>query len=352
MSEDKIKSKNKLQKRNHRSKDDSIKRKNIFQLIEPINKKLPLITEKIIDLFAFAENLISFFQEKHPEDLLELSFNPELDDIRILAARLSNLAIDLGYTIVFDKEYGGNAIKILYSIRRHEFLLYVIEFNWIDEINSEELKIGYANLLHHFGKQAYINVLQYDYEEPEDNCFDAEFQWRLEEDMYCDEQGDLDEGQLQEACDDVQEQLKRLRDLKAKWFQYKSKPFSVFLDYNPINQHEIAFKNFILEGLKIDFTIMQKFMPDNNIYDDGGVSFEQSLLVFFDCSEGIEEEWMMNFQENSNNEWADPMGWYSVSKGKVENMTTQKDINTMYNNFQYLTDLFDKHLNKLKEWNI
>jgi hypothetical protein len=351
MSEHKVKPKNKLQKRNHTNPNGILKRKNIFQLVESINKKLPLANEKIKDLLAFSENLISFLQEKHSKELSKLSFNPELDNVQILTAKLINLAIDLNYTIVFDDEYGSNRIRILYPIKRHEFLLYLLEFCWIDDIKSEELKIGYTHLLDILSQHAYLNVLEHDYQEPEDNCFDSEFQWQCEEDMYYDDKGILDEGQLQEASKIVQENLQRLRCLKEKFLEYKFKPFSIFLDYSPTNEHEIAFKEFLLKGLKLDYGIMNKFMPDNNVYEDGGVGFDQSLLLFFDCSEGVEAQWMENFNENSNNGWADPMGWYSVSNGKVKNMTSEEDINEMYENFQYIIDLYEKHLNKMKQWN-
>ena len=353
MLEHKIKSKNKLQKRNHTNANDSVKRKNIFQLIEPVNKKLPLANEKINDLFAFTENLISFLQQKHSKELSDLSFNPELDDIRILAAKLINLAIDLNYTIVFEENSDiTDDIRILYPIKRHDFLLYILEFCWIDDIVSEELKIGYANLLNVFSKHASLNVFEYNYQEPEDNCFDEEFQWQSEEEMFCDEKGELDEGQYQEALETVEDELERLRGLKQKFTDYISKPFSIFLDYNPTNEHEIAFKEFLLKGLKLDYGVINKFMPNNDASEDRGVPFDESLLVFFNCNEGVEAQWMENLNERSGNGWADPTGWYLVSDGKVKNMTSEEDINQLFENFQYIIDLYDKHLNKMKQWNI
>ena len=353
MFEDKIKSKNKLQKRNRRNTNDSVKRKNIFQLIEPVNKKLPLITNKINDPFAFAENLLAFLKEKHFEELEKLSFNPDIDDINILASKLANLAIDLGYTIVFEEEKDiTNDIRILYPIRRQDFLLYVFEFCWIDDIVSEELKIGYANLLNVISDYAHLNVFEYHYQTPEDNCFDSEFQWQLEEDMFYDDNNELDEGRLQEANEDVENELKRLRELKEKFTEYIHKPFSIFQDYNPTNDHEIAFKEFLLKGLKLHYSVINKFMPDNDVYEEGGVSFNESMLLFFNCAEGVEAQWMENLNERSNNGWADPMGWYSISDGKVKNMTSKEDIDQLFENFQYFIDLYDKHLNNIKKWNI
>lgn len=350
MSKNQINTDNELQKRNHTNTNGAQQRKNIFQLIEPLNKNLSLVDKEIKNQFVFAENLITFLKNKHPKELSKLSFNKKHDDINILIGRLTEIIIDLNYTIVFDNEGDSESIRILYPVGENDFMWYLLEFSWIDEIESEELKIGYCYLMDHIGEQAYINVLKYDYIKSDDNCFESEFDMILEQENYLSEDNDqeVDEGQLQEAEERVQEDLQKYRKWKEKFLKYKDN-LNVFLQYNPKNENEEAFKNHIIKGLNLDYSVILNFMPIEDIENDGGTCFAESILLFFDCSEGVEEEYFEGMQENANNGACGAAGWYVVDKGKVESKTSEEDIKNLKECFQYIVELYDNHLIKLKK---
>ena len=351
MSKHKVKPANKLPKRNGKNKYDLAQRKNIFQLTENLFKEIPLANENIKDKFAYTEKLILFLNEKHPEELFKEQFNPEMDTIQTLAGRLSNLVISLGYTIVFE-EANEDTIRILFPIKKQDFLLYILDYSWINDIQSEELRIGYVHLLKHIGQFAYINSEQYSYLETDDNCFEQTFDFMQDECHYLDEEGKIDEGIQQEVEENAEEELKRMRQWKERVDEYLNKDYQLFLDYNSTNINEQNFKEFIQKGMLLDYSIITDFMPSCDCWNDGGVSFEESLIIFFDSGMGVEEKWLEEHNEYACNEWADPTGWYSVSSTEIKLKTTDEQINQLFDNFQYLIDLFDNHLNQIKKWNL
>lgn len=352
MSKHQIKPANNLPKRNHKNKNGTQQRKNIFQLIEPINKKIPLIDKGIKDPLAFADNLITFLQDKHPEELFKLSFNSIDHNLKFLIGSLIETITNLEYTIVFEEDDENETTRILYDIKSNtEYTWYLMEVSWLDEITAPEMKIGYCYLLDKIGNQAHLNVLLYDYKKHDDNCFESEFDMKLEEEQYLSDEFEqkVDEGQVQEAEEEVEEELKRLREWKEKFLEYKSLPYSTFIDYEPKDEQERSFKEYIIKGMQLDFGVIYNFMPNQDVYDDGGVSFEESILIFFDASKGVEEYWFEGMNERGNNGCAEPAGWYGVSKGKVTNYTPEEDIITLKKCFQYLVGLYDDHLNKLRK---
>lgn len=351
MSKHQIKPKSKLQTGNHTNPDVVEQRKNIFQLIEPINKTRSSISTEIRNKFDFAENLITFLQEKHPEELSKLSFDPEYSDINTLISELIKPIIDLGYKIVFDDEAGDTAIKILYSLDYDEWMWYLFEYSWVDEIPSEELKIGFTHLMNHIAENCYVNVFKYDYFETDDNAFESEFDMLIERELYLDDEDNVDEGQVQEAQEEAAGELNRLRGWKEKFLNYYHQPLSKFLEYNPESEHQKAFKKFIIKGMNLDYQNIFKFMPWEDVINNGGLSFDASLLMAFDVSAGVEEQFFEALNEDANNGNSSPAGWYSVNNGEVQNMTTPEDIQELKENFQYIIDLYENHLNKMKEWN-
>jgi hypothetical protein len=352
MLKNKNQSKDKLQIRNHSNRNGINQKKNIFQLIEPVPKSIPIISKYIRHKFDFAQNLIAFLNIEHSETLLKLSFDIEKHDIDYLISELSKAIIELDYVIVFDSEAGNKELKIIYSVSDKEWMWYAIEYSIIDKIESEELKIGFSYLAQYISKHCYLNSLKYDYFQPDDNVFENEFDMMSDEANYTDEEGEFDEGMIQECNEEIAKELIRLRNWKDKFLKYIIMPYSSFLDYKPKNKNEKAFKEFIIKGLTLNFEINNKFIPYHNVYDDGGLSFEASMLMFFEMDQGVEESFFNSLEENAYNENSGPAGWYSVNNSIVTEMTTQKDIEDLHENFQYICDLYNNHLNTIHLWNI
>jgi hypothetical protein len=354
MGQDKKTARNRISKRNTTSSNAVKQRKNIFQLVkgDSIYKALPEIHSQIRDKFIFAENLISFLKEKHNEELESLSFNPIKDDINTLINSLINTIIRLGYIIVFDNYNQDNTdLKILYSIGDMEFMWYLIEYKKINNIESEEIRIGFTYLLDRIATQteAYPDVFQYEYFQEDDNCFQGEFEMLFDEERFADEEDNIDEGMLQEMQEEKKEELARLRKWKDLYTLYFYQSYDRFLEYVPKNKDEEEFKEFIIKGMAIDYSIPNKFMDGEDISSDGGISFSQNTMVSFDFSQGVEEQWFEMMEEYGYNGSSQPVGWYEVSKEGVVNKTSQQDITDLKAIYQYILDLYENHLNKLEK---
>ena len=88
------------------------------------------------------------------------------------------------------------------------------------------------------------------------------------------------EDDIDENYECIQQYLQELRNDKEKFCEYYSKPFEDFLNYNPKTDLEKGFKAHLIKGLEIDFSIVNTFMPDQDIYDDGGIGFDMSFMIY------------------------------------------------------------------------
>lgn len=348
MSKYKEQPKDKLQKRNRTNTNDSLQKKNIFQLIKPINKQIKYVDINTQDVFLMAENLIAFLELQHPEELKKLKFNKEQDSIHSLIALLVLTITNLKYTIVYDSENINNSeIRILYEISYGEWFWYIFNTDIINKIPTEELKIGYAYFIKHLSQFAYHSAINSDYTSTDDTEYSMEFEMIESEERAYNEDGDYDEGMQQSVDEEVYLKLHRLQEMKMNFDKYLVEPLNTFLEYKPDDDSHKQYQHLLKQGLLIDFSIKNKFMPDCDVYD-GGIGFDQSLLVYFDSEEdGVEKEHFGYMQENSNQGVSNPMGWFSIENGTVENKTSKEDIEDLNFSFKYLSTIYDEFLNKI-----
>lgn len=348
MSKDKTKSENKLQRRNPTNTNGSIQKKNIFQLIAPINKQRKKVDIKEQDIFLFAENLISFLQLQHPEELDKLKFS-ENNTVNDLITSLVKTITDLKYIVVYnDDSDTDDMIRILYDIQVGEWKWYLFDTIMIDKIPVEELKIGYAHFLNTLSPYSSHSAIRSEYENTDDTEYEYVFEYMFSEEMTYDENGDHDEGMAQEQFENVRKELSQLRKLKQNFNNYSVEPIEKFIKYIPQNDFEKEFQLFLIKLIGIDYDILNKFHPGSNVYDDGGVDYSDNLLIYFDSDDGnIEEQHFRDMNNNANNGVSEPMGWYSIKKGIVKRETSEQDVETFFNTLHSLEELYHKFLNKL-----
>lgn len=349
MSKDNKKPRNNLQKRNYTNTNGPIQKKNIFQLIEPINKIREIVDIKPQNPLVFAENIISFLQIHHPEELNKLQFS-ENDSAIDLVVALVKITIDLKYKIVYnDDNKEDQCIRILYNINFGEWKWYLFDTVIIEKIPNEELKIGYAYFLKAFSAYCWHDATRSDYTNAEDTEYEMEFEMLGSDERAYDDDGQFDEGLAQELDEDLNKELYRLRILKEKFNIYAMAPYEQFTCYIPKNDFEKEFKEFLIQLIDLDYSVVGKFFPSENVYDDGGVSFEDSFLIYLDSEikVGTEEEHFRSMNENANNGVSEPMGWYSIENGIIEQKTTEQDAKDFFHVLHCLEKIYHKFLNKL-----
>lgn len=349
MSKNKKQPRENLQKRNSANANDPIQKKNIFQLIAPINKTRQSVDIEKQNPLLFAENLISFLQTYHPEELQKFKFS-ENDSVYDLIILLVEIIIDLKYKIVFnDDNIEDAAIKILYDIHPGEWKWYLFDTVIMDKMPSEELKIGYAYFLKHFGHSCWHDATRSDYTNSGDTEYEMEFEIMESDERAYDEDGEFDEGMAQEADEETNLELYRLRSLKEKYNIYATADYKKFTDYIPKNDFEKEFKAALIELTALDYLTISKFYPSENIYDDGGVSFEDSLLIYLDSDieVGVEQQHFSDMNENTNNGVSEPMGWYSIENGIIEKKTSEQDVKDLFYIRHSLEEIYHKFLNEL-----
>jgi len=266
-----------------------------------------------------------------------------------LLGLLAKTIIDLKYIIVYSEEdKTNNDLRILYEIPHKEFMWYYFDTKTIDDIEAEELKIGFAHFLYHFGKSCEHNALDSDYENTVDNPYEMQFEMLSDEEIAFDENDEFDEEHYEKISDKANEELQTLRVLKEKFNFYNQKPLELFLDYEPKNDLEKGFKECLIEGLDIPFRdIMVQFMPDEDIYNDGGIGFDMNFVLYLDPENEFEKEHFTYMNENANNGISNPCGWYSVSEGILEQMTSDEDAKNLFYIQCYLENIYTQFLNKM-----
>lgn len=349
MSKNKKQSGNNLQERNDTKSNDPIQKKNIFQLIQPINKIRQSTNIDQQNPLAFAENLILFLKTYHPEELNKLQFS-ENDSVDDLLLFLIKTVIDLNYKIVFnDNNLEDLNLRILYDINPTEWKWYVFDTVIIDKISSEELKIGYAYFLKALGPYCFHDATKSDYTNTDDIEYEMEFDMMGSDERAYNEQGEYDEGMAQEADEETNKELYRLRILKEKFNQYSFEPYNKFTEYIPKNDFEKEFKLFLVKLIELDYSVIHKFYPSENVYEDGGVDFSDTFLIYLDSEIeiGVEEEHFRYMNENANNGNSDPMGWYSIENGIIKKETSEQNVKDMFHVLHCLEEIYHKFLNKL-----
>lgn len=349
MSKNKKQPRENVQKRNHTKSNGPIQKKNIFQLIAPINKIKQSAEIENQNPLVFAENLISFLQTYHPEELHKFQFSED-NSIYDLIVSLSQTILDLNYKIVFnDNNEKDQALRILYNINFGEWKWYLFDTIIIDKIPSEELKIGYAYFLKRFGEFCWHDATRSDYTNAEDTEYEMEFEMLRSDERAYDDDGQFDEGLAQELDEDLNKELYRLRILKEKFNIYAMAPYEQFTCYVPKNDFEKEFKEFLIQLIGLDYSVVGKFFPSVNVYDDGGVSFEDSFLIYLDSEieVGIEENHFRYINESAGNGVSEPMGWYSIENGIIEQKTTEQDVKDLSHTLHCLEEIYHKFLNKL-----
>lgn len=338
MSTNRIQSAINISTGNASSGNGVVQTKNIFQLIEPIPKKIYSASGiKTKYEFLFTEYLILFLQQIHPEELEKLSFNPEIDTFNTLLSKLIEVVTDLKYKIVYNEEDETEEefqLRILYDIKAPEWLWYLLEVCYIKKIVSEELKIGFAHFINYIREFCPHDALYGEYEDMNDNPYDMEFEM-------------LEENEDEESEYDIHSELERLRELKKDFNFYAEQDWEIFLNYEPKNELEKEFKEFLQEIITLDYSLAQKFVPNCNVYNDGGVDFSETLCLYFDISEGIEESHYIMQNEQANNGYSEPMGWYKIHNREIKNITTQEDIDQLNYNYKMICRLYDDFLNKM-----
>lgn len=349
MSKNKKQPRENLQKRNHTKSNGSIQKKNIFQLIEPINKKLKSVDVKTEKALVLAEDLILFLQTYHPEELNKLHFS-ENDSANNLIVSLIETIIDLKYKIVYnDDNEKDNVTRILYEINFGEWKWSLFDVVMIDKIQSEELKVGYIHFLKVLSPSCYHDATRSDYMNIDDTEYGMDFEMMESEERAYDEEGNYDEGMAQEVNEEVNVELYRLRILKEKFDSYAIQPIDTFMNYIPKNDFEKEFKEFLIKLIGLNYAIINKFHPSENVYNDGGMSFEDSLLIYLDSEIeiGVEVDHFSYMNESANNGVAEPMGWYSIENGIIEQKTTEQDAKDLFHVLHCLEEIYHKFLNKL-----
>jgi hypothetical protein len=350
MSKNISESKRTLQTRRARSKNDSVKSQNIIDLISIIPKQFVssrVYTDSKNDI-VFTENLLSFLELKHPQELSKLSFKIDDDNFATLQGTLIELILSLDYFIQQESydALNGTDAKILFNVETEDFMWYVIDVNSIKNIRCDELRIGFAYFINHFANYCNHNALQGDYFEIHDNPYSSEFEMISEEESYIGEDDEIDEGQVEAAKDMVESQLIQLRTVKDQFDIYARQDLKIFYDYKPVSKIEKDFKEFITEGINLDFSVMNNFLDDTNT-EDGGVSFSEKYLLYMNLDEiECETNSLSYYEESAMNEHGEPMGYYQMSNGQLIFETSKEQVDQYNYNNKFIIRLYDEFLNK------
>ena len=349
MSEHKKITKNKLQRRNSNNSNDSFKKKNIFQLITPINKirKSVNITKK--NKILFAENIICFLKEYHLEELLKVNFDENIDNIETLICSLTSILLDLNYTLLHDDNDNNDCdIKILYDIDVGDWVWNLFDVIVIDKIPVKEFQIAFAYFLKNLSIHCYHSAIDSSYNNQDSTEYDSYFEMIEDEESCYNDNDEFDEGIYEEKQNSSHEELNRLRLLKEKFDSYLLEPYELFINYVPKNDFEIKSKQLLIELINLDYSIIRKFIPDEEVHNDNGVHFYENFIIYLDSeTKGVESEHFNHMNENANNGISNPAGFFSVENTVVKNETTKEDIEYFKTFLKYFHRIYDDFLNKL-----
>lgn len=349
MSKNKKQPRKNVHQRNYTKSNGTVQKKNIFQLIAPINKIRELVNIKPKNYLVIADNMISFLQSNHPDELNKLHFS-ENDTVNDLVIALSKMIIDLKYKIVYnDDNDDDQVLRILYDINPGEWKWYVFDTVIMDKIPSEELKIGYAHFLKNLSPECWHDATRSDYTNVDDTEYESDFEIMESDERAYDEDGNFDEGMAQEVNENVSKELYRLRILKEKFNVYATDDYERFTSYIPKNDFEKEFQSFLIKLIEMDYSVLNKFFPSENIYDDGGVNFSDNILIYLDTEieVGVEDDHFRYMNESANNGVSEPMGWYSINNGVVEQQTSEQDIKDLFQVLDSFEQIYHQFLNEL-----
>lgn len=349
MSKNNKKTRKNIYQRNNTKSNGAVQKKNIFQLIQPINKIRELVNIKSQNPLVFAENMIVFLDTYHQEELNKLQFS-ENDCVNDLVVSLTQIILDLKYKIVYnDQNKEDQVLRILYDIKFGEWKWYIFDVITIDKIPCEELKIGYIHFLKALSPFCWHDATRSDYMNVDDTEYEMEFEMMGTEERSYNDEGKYDEGMAQEAEEEMNQELYRLRILKEKFDTYAIEPYERFVQYIPKNDMEKEFQSFLIKLIELDYSPIGKFFPSENIYDDGGIEFSDNILIYLDTEieVGVESSHFSDMNDNANNGVSEPMGWYAIENGIVEQKTSEQDVQDLFHALDCFEKIYHNFLNKL-----
>lgn len=349
------------QKRNHIGR-----RKNISQLVSPLPKSvggpLPFPTKK--SNLQYAENLLAAAMEFYPEQTKLLKFNPDFDTLNNLVSSLieilteennPNFIDDFRWKIIIgdDREINGHEM-ILATPIDFDWMFYNVDFTDIYKIKNQALRVGFAHLLKNIGGGSMYNVLEYQYEKAEDNLYQCVFEYYESaefEEYMMDEDADPEEFDNEPAHEKAwqhcEQRLIEFRKHKEVYKKYVSQDVEKFFKCRPRDQKEKELKEFIIEGLQIDFTVIRKFI-DSTDGSNGDVSFSDAFIIMFDSADGFEEEWFRGIEDQANQVGVTyPCAYYGVNNGVVTLEITNEHVQEFYKITNYIPRIYEKHFKNL-----
>ncbi|WP_133509867.1 hypothetical protein [Flavobacterium chryseum] len=278
-----------------------------------------------------------------PDKLEKLEFK-RANSIGEFTYSLTKLIIENGYTIVYDVEefHDSEIVNFHYSNFPYEWHWYIMESKSLLQIDSNELKIGYAQLMLRFGKNTEISFIDHNYTTFEDslNEYETDCIQMFFEDGSIETDFEIFEDYEQAA-------LKPFQELKAKYDYYVSLPLDNFYGYTPKNDKEKELKELIYDGLAIDFSIIHRF-PDDQMAiteDEELVSYTQSFMLICEYVSELNELMMEGLNDRANNcGVTNPVNYHTYQEGKIVNgpsIEEEKELQKLCEFLCNLSNYFD-----------
>lgn len=333
-----------IQKRNHQKKDGSVKRKNIFQLVKPLEKSTVTYLDITNDHFTieFAENLLFFLEKKYPKHLKKLVFS-DTDSVTDLISSLLEVYEHLNLIVKFSSDdFSKSSVKVLYPIE-FDFVWHLFEFRDIDYLKAPEMKLGFALLLEKYSKTCLHEPLSSKFEDIHDNPYAGELE-------YCetiiDENEDAGYDPEENLPWNNDEEMEYFRKQRAEYKEILKQPKSFFFDYVPKSKKEMDFKKFIAKGIQdIKFDSINSFLDNEPVEC---TSFRESFIILFSLDSClVESSYYENINMTADNGVTSPCGYFEVSEGKIKNMTPKSKIQEFKDASQYVYDFYKLHFNQL-----
>lgn len=336
----KIRSKKQLPKFGRTKKDAIQPRVNIFELIDALPKKVEsfLPFNDYQENILFAENCLTFLQYHNKEILQNVSFKINEDTIETFTGRLVGFITSLGYTIGYSEEEdyhiaNKGEISILFDIPFSE-MWYIVEAKYLDRIENENLKIGYAKLLENMSSVCEDSALNSDYDDEVDTPIPFILEIYLENE--CE---DDDEESDHQRRFEVEQYLEHSKGVVERYKNYKNQDIKNFYDGVVTSEKEAKLKEIIQQGLEsINFNSIHWFANNSlECNDDCLIRYETFFRLAIDYNNQFEEE-NINYleQDCNNNGYSTPSGYWLVSNGNVKLETSQENVDAFVNCCKYI----------------